>query len=137
MLLKEHRLVGLKSPQPPPDSSKLSSGGLTKRQKQLRDVAKIRLKKYCSQKKVIAKEKTFLERRSVQVPVEKDYRTRHLHFVTWSIRAGMPINTVAGIDEALTLLMNESFFEGRPGTDGRKMLAALGYCVPTLTRGSP
>ena len=49
----------------------------------------------------------------------------------------MPITTVADIDEALTLLMNESFFEERPGTDGKKMLAALGYCIPLLTRGSP
>ena len=93
-------------------------------------------KKYGSEKKVKAKEKMFLERRSVQVPVERDYRNRYLQFTTWSARASMPTSTVADIDEALTLLMNESFFEGRPGTDGKKMLAALGYCVP-LTRGSP
>jgi hypothetical protein len=132
-----HEFVALKSTVPRPDWSKQSSAVSTQRQKNLQAVAKPRLKKYGSEKKVIAKEKTFLERRSVQVPVEKDYRKRHLQFRTWSARAGMPTSTVADIDEALTYLMNESFFEGRPGTDGKKMLAALGYCIPLLTRGSP
>jgi len=103
----------------------------------LQKVADVRLKKYGSEKKVKAKEKSFLERRSVQVPVERDYRNRYLQFTTWSKRANMSTSTVADIDEALTLLMNENFFEGRQGTDGKKMLAALGYCVPLLTRGSP
>ena len=40
------------------------------------------------------------------------------------------------MDEALTREMNEMFFEGLPGTEGRKQLAALGYWIPFLTRGS-
>ena len=81
--------------------------------------------------------KTFLERRSVHAPVEKDYKNLHRAFEAWCRTPSLPVSTVAEIDEALTLQMNESFFEGRPGTDGRKMLAALGYCVPILTRGPP
>lgn len=125
-------------PSPPRASwSKRSSVVSTKRQKLLQKVAIVRKKTYGSEKKAKPKEKSFLERRSVQVPVERDYRNRFLQFTTWSRQANMPTSTVADIDEALTLLMTESFFEGRPGTDGRKMLAALGYCVPILTRGSP
>ena len=71
-------------------------------------------------RKVKAKEKSFLERRSVQVPVEKDYRNRYLQFTTWSARANMSTSTVADIDEALTLLMNESFFEGDQEPMARK-----------------
>ena len=66
-----------------------------------------------------------------------DYRNRYLQFTTWSARANMSTSTIADIDEALTILMNENFFEGRSGTDGQKMLAALGYSVPLLTRGPP
>ena len=81
--------------------------------------------------------KSFLERRSVQEPVERDYRNRYQAFLAWCRQAGMPCSTIAEVDFVLTTLMNEMFSEGLPGTDGRKQLAALGYCIPFLTRGPP
>ena len=41
----------------------------------------------------------------------------------------MQLASVTEIGEALTLQMNEMFFDDLPGTDGRKQLAALGHCV--------
>ena len=62
---------------------------------------------------------------------------RYRAFLKWCEVARMPISSIDEIDEALTWQMNESIFDGAPGTDGQKQLAALGYCVPCLTRGSP
>ena len=80
---------------------------------------------------------SFLERRSVQEPVERDYRNRYHAFLTWYSRAGMPCNTTVQIDAALAMQMGEIFSEGLPGTDSRNQLAALRYCAPFLIRGPP
>ena len=62
---------------------------------------------------------------------------RYTGFLAWCRAAHLPHSTVTEIDEALSQQMNENFFDGAPGTDGRKQLAALGYWIPFLKRGSP
>ena len=69
--------------------------------------------------------------------MERDYHNRCMTFLRWCQLAQMPSQSNAQIDDALTAMMNEMFFEGSPGTDAKKYLAALGYWIPSLTRGSP
>ena len=103
----------------------------------MQEVATVRLKKYGPQKKVKVLSKTFLERRSVQEPVEREYLNRYTAFLAWCRAARLPCSSVTEIDEALTMQMHENFFDGAPGTDGKKQLAAHGYWTPFLKRGSP
>ena len=118
-------------------SSEQSGGGSSKRQAILQQAAAARLQKYGAQMKTTVLSKSFVERRSVQEPVGRGYKKRRYAFLPWCLQARMPLTTAAHIDGALTLQMSESFCDGLPGTVGRKQLAALGYCVLFLTRGSP
>ena len=71
------------------------------------------------------------------MPVERDYHLRWQAFLLWFRLALVPFQSNADIDDASPAMMNEMFFEGLPGTDAKKLLAALGYWIPSLTRGSP
>ena len=55
----------------------------------------------------------------MSTPIERDYHNRYQAFLRWSQLAQIPAQSNEEIDDALTLMMNEMFFEGSPGTDAR------------------
>ena len=95
-------------------SCKRSEDDLAKRQKTNQKTAAIQLAKYGTQRQRKVEGETFLERRSVSAPVERDYLNRFTAFLRWSQLARMPIQSNEEIDETLTLMMNEMLSKDRP-----------------------
>ena len=60
-----------------------------------------RQKKYEKDENEQMPSNTFLERRSVQAPVERDYLNRYNAFLLWCSLAMLPTTTVAEVDKAL------------------------------------
>ena len=82
-------------------------------------------------------QQTFLECRSIQVPVEKDDGNRYKSFHVWCQDRRLPMSNAAEVDHALTMQMNEMFMSGMPSADGKKQLAAPAFCIRFKTRGCP
>lgn len=92
---------------------------------------------YGTRRTVLDKELTFLEQEAVSPAARRDYLERYQKFMAWVSGLGLTIATVDDLDLAVTWYMNEEFFEGAPGTDASKLLAAMGHWVVQLSRGAP
>jgi hypothetical protein len=97
---------------------------------------KRRLKRFGDQRTSETDQLSFLEKKSEQAATLIDYVDRVARFLLWASSLGLQVATIQLLDETAALYMNEEFFEGAPGTDASKLLAALGHQRQDLSRGA-
>jgi integrase len=97
---------------------------------------KRRLKRFGDQRTSETDQLSFLEKKWVQAATLMDYVDRVARFLLWASSLGLQVATIQLLDETAALYMNEEFFEGAPGTDASKLLAALGHQRQDLSRGA-
>ena len=68
---------------------------------------------------------TFLERKAIGIKSGKDYAKRIAKFVAFCALASLSIVGLTDLDLALTMFLNEEYFDGEPGTDASKNSAAV------------
>ena len=71
--------------------------------------------------------KTFLERRSVTAARERSYALAWDSLVSWAKSNRRDMSSVTALDAAVTVRLNEMFFDGHDLADGTTLLAAVKF----------
>ena len=105
-----------------------------KRERQLVQRSKRRLKKYLDEVIEGSHVLTFLERKAISARVEKYYQTELEQFIKFADEQQLPLVQDAEIDSALVRFMNRLYFIGEQADKGEKVLASLMHMVPSFGR---